>query len=234
MTNGPLQLDAPRLARGGFRDVFQHPDHDHLLVKIVRAASRPAPASGRSWTSAYRRYGLYTPYMREMKEYVAVYARFSGTPRCIQRCYGLVDTNLGLGMVVGKLCAADGGLAPNIASIVQAQGISSRLWQSVGEFLEDIRSHGLVVNDMNPRNVVRALEDGKERLVLVDGLGEKNLLPVRTLAPAFNRMKLDRDIKYFHTRLLRVAAELHWPKRFTLETAHTIRFEEVIDRSPPA
>jgi hypothetical protein len=47
-------------------------------------------------------------------------------------------------------------------------------------------------------------------------------------------MKLDRDIRYFHTRLLRAAAELHWPKRYTRETAHTIRFDEVIDRPPPA
>ncbi len=234
MTKVLLQLDTPRLARGGSRDVYQHPDHDHLLVKIVRAASAKDAASGKPWVGTLRRYGLYTPYVREMKEYIAVHVRSSGSPRCIQRCHGLVDTNLGLGMVVEKLCGADGGLAPNIGRLVRTQGITTQLWESVAEFHEEIRKHRLIVNDMNPSNVVRAIEGGEERLVLVDGLGEKNLIPVRTLIPGLNRYKIERDIKYFNLRLLRYAAELHWPERYTRETARHIPFNEVIDRPPPA
>ncbi len=234
MIKGALQLDTPRLARGGSRDVFQHPDHEHLLVKIVRAASKKGPASDKPWGSAFRRYEFYTPYVREMKEYVAVHVRSHGIPRCIQRCYGLVDTNLGLGMVVEKLCGADGGLAPNIARLVRTHGITTRLWESVAGFHEEIRKHQFIVNDMNPSNVVRALEGGEERFVLVDGLGEKNLIPIRTLIPGLNRYKIERDIKYFNLRLLRIAAELHWPQRYTRETARKIPFKELIDRPPPA
>lgn len=234
MVQEVLQLDTPRLARGGFRDIYQHPERGHLLVKVVRAAGKAEASPDRRWSGVLRRYGIYTPYVREMKEYLAAYVRFSGCPPHIQQCYGFVETNFGLGMVVEKLCGADGELAPNMAKILKAQGIDSRIWGLYEAFHEAVRKHQLIINDMHPSNVVLANEGGKERLVLVDGLGEKAFIPFRTMSASFNRLKIDRDIRYSKIRIKRYVAELYWPGQYDREAAGALRIEDLLDRAPPA
>lgn len=225
----PLQLDAPPLAGGGFREIYQHPGEADLLVKVLRPA-----AAGKAPMGALRRYGIYTQYVREIREYLAVRARNPECPAILQKCYGFVDTSRGLGMVVEKLSGGDGKLAPNIATVARTGGISSRLWELCKGFYEEVRRHDLVIGDLNPRNIVWAVEGGRDRLVLVDGLGEKTFIPLRSFSRAYNRYQIERNIRRSELRIMQYATGQYRPGRISRAMARRLKLDDLLDRPPAA
>jgi hypothetical protein len=227
-----LKLEGPPLAGGGFREIYQHPECEEMLVKVLRPAVIQRGAKGPAWLGALRRYGVYTPYVREVREYLAVHARFQTCPPILQKCYGFIDTDRGLGLVVEKLRGRDGGLAPNVAAIVKSEGISRRLWNLCEAFYEEVRRHNLVIGDLNPRNIVWAVDAGADRLALVDGLGEKTLIPLRSLSAAYNRYQTARGIRRSQLRIMQHAAGLYRPGRISRAMARRLKLEELIDRPP--
>jgi hypothetical protein len=227
-----LKLEEPPLAGGGFREIFQHPGDEDMLVKVLRPAVLQKGAKAPARLGALRRYGVYTPYVREIREYLAVHARFQTCPPILQKCYGFVDTDRGLGMVVEKLRGRDGGLAPNVVAIVRRDGISRRLWDLCEAFYEEVRRHNLVIGDLNPRNIVWAVEGGADRLTLVDGLGEKTLIPLRSLSAAYNRYQTARCIRRSQLRIMQHAAGFSRAERHSRAMARRLKLEELIDRPP--
>src|SRR5215467_3342198 len=84
---------ATPLAVGHLRYVFQHPECDDALIKIMRAdavASRwNAPAR---WHKRLPRTRHYIGYLRELKEYIGARARAPDVDAPIARMIGVVDT----------------------------------------------------------------------------------------------------------------------------------------------
>ena len=96
--------DRKPIATGKTQSVYQHPDDPKLLIKV-----RDLPKLQRAYDRklggmiGYKRpHGLYTTWMRELQHYFSVRVRLGYHPILLQEYHGLVDTDLGLGMVVGR------------------------------------------------------------------------------------------------------------------------------------
>ena len=183
------------LISGANRRVFQHPDNEGWLVKVIREdvvenfrnGGPTKRKKGRSYNYP-RRHGIYTSFFREIDEYLAIKARFDEPILCIQPIFGIVETDLGLGLVVEKLRGRDGNLAPTLLMLVRTFGFTHELRTKFNEYIDMIISRDIVTSDFHPNNIVYASDEMHgERFVLVDGLGEKALIPVNKYSRLINR-----------------------------------------------
>ncbi|WAC19611.1 YrbL family protein [Luteolibacter sp. SL250] len=178
--------DRQPVAQGKQRFVFIHPDHPELIIKVIRpdAVDR---AWGR-WYKMRRCYGQYLSYMREIGEYVATHARDGSSPPFVQRIKGLVDTDMGLGLVLDAVRGADGGLAPSLRAMLTDGTFDREAELALEEFFRNLMASDVIAADLNGGNVVYAQDAGTaSRFVMIDGLGQHNLIPVKRFSRTVNR-----------------------------------------------
>ena len=192
----PSELDpivhlslATALATGNLRHVFDDPRDPALLVKVVRADSveRRWGASA-SWYKRLPRARQYTGFVRELKEYIVAQARNPGRPVPIARMVGLVDTNLGLGLLTEKVRSPEGGMAPTLAARYEREGgFSEAIERDLALFLGDLLACNVIVGDIHAGNIVYGSDSrGGPRFVLIDGFGEKHAFPFTSMSQRLN------------------------------------------------
>lgn len=184
------------VAAGGRRYIYEHPDHPSLLIKVMRPDNLQHRWFNAPWYRRLARTGPYVSYMREFKEYLTS-RRFSDEPSPVARIVGLVDTDQGLGLVSEKVTGDDGRMAPSLESMVKAQGMTPEINALINRLFEEVLRHYVIVNDLHAANVVYGTDSrGGPRLVIIDGFGEKNVLPLTSMSRRHNarraRLKFER------------------------------------------
>lgn len=191
------------LAQGAMRLVFRHPADPALLIKVIAPEAlekRWGPAA--PWFKRRRRYRQYISYLRETEEYIAGCARTDGGFPFAQKIHGFVETDYGLGLVVGALTDRDGRLAPTLSHLTYNDGFDDAARTTLDHFIRDFLASDLIVADLNLKNLVYAWDEKRgHHFVIIDGLGLSSLLPLKALSRIFNRRsKLDR-VKRMHARI---------------------------------
>lgn len=174
------------VAQGHKRFVFQHPNDPDLLIKVWQ----PAVVAER-WNSErpwYRqsRYRQYLSLQREISEHLALAVKFPNGVPVLQKVFGIIDTDYGVGAVVEKLRGRDGGLAPSLAELARCDGVTPQLLDKVERFGEELLRYGIVIGKLHDRNLVLACRDNEERFIMVDGYGEKTAIPIHVWSPWLN------------------------------------------------
>lgn len=199
-----LQLrDARPVAVGQHRAIYVHPDDPALLVKVMR--EEVARERWQRWPKRLQRALHATGYVRELKEYIAVRARHPGRIPPISRMAGVVDTDLGLGLVSELVAGDDGAPGPTLAAIYERErGFQPWLEQALETLLRDLLACEVILGDLHPWNIVHGSDSrGGPRLVVVDGFGEKHLVPIRSLSRAINRWNTRRLFRQMRENLVR-------------------------------
>jgi hypothetical protein len=203
--------DAEVVASGSSRNVYRHPHDPSLLVKVIRpAAIEERFGSGAPWyKSRRRRYRHLIPYLREIREQIAVHALGSGHPPFLQKIVGIVETDMGMGFVVEAVLGRDGNFAPTVAGLIYRGQFDRRARAKLDRFLEDLLASPVIVADLNPSNVVLGYtpEHG-EHFVLIDGIGFKNLIPLQRMSTHINRWGKARKASQFRAAVEALAAEM--------------------------
>jgi hypothetical protein len=191
---------AEPIAVGHLRSVYQHPVHAGELVKVMRAdaVAKRWNAPGR-WHKRLPRTRHYVGYLRELKEYIGARARAPEVDVPIARMIGVVDTDLGLGLISEKVVDANGDLAPTLAAIYEKRGFTPELEAALIAFLRGLLDGNVIVGDMHAWNIVYGSDSrGGPRLVMIDGFGEKHAIPISSMSRAINRYRTQR----LHARML--------------------------------
>lgn len=176
--------DTEPLTKGHNRLVFQHPDHHDLLIKVVSEEfmeRRFGPKA--KWYKKNRRARQFVSYIREVQEYLVSRAYSEHASEYFQKIEGFAETDHGLGLVIKAVRGPDGNLAPTLASLILAGKFDSKLKVDLETTLEKILESHIAVSDLNLGNFVH---DG-ERFVLIDGFGNNNPIPFKTLSKRLNR-----------------------------------------------
>lgn len=204
-----LQLkECTPLARGGKRIVFAHPDAPALLVKVIRPDARLENPKKPSWRKRlfwrFRRFKHYNAFKREVDELIAAYANSGNDrpPSFFQRFYGFLETDLGLGSVTRAELDQDGNYAPTLAELVWQGRFTAPVRNDLNRFIDQFLRHNVVACDFHEGNLVHAWDETHgSHFVIIDGLGDKNLVPLCTLFPRFNRHYKRRRICRMKKRL---------------------------------
>ena len=189
-----VELKAARpLASGAYRDVFQHPGDDGLLIKVIRPLFAKRDAQRANWFEKWQGLGAYKGLMREIANYVVLRERGQHDLPFIQHFAGIVETDFGFGMVVRKVRGRDGGLAPTLAEVVRTRGLDPYLVARIDALRDDVIRHHVVFGDISANNIVEAADaEHGHRLVIIDGLNDRLWLPVNSLSVTFYRAYCDR------------------------------------------
>lgn len=189
---GPVDLNRDLLvAEGGVRLVYRHPDDPGALIKVLRpqcltgfAENKNTPLRQvfRPLSRQHRRFGPYREWYREYEEYLATINRLRRLPECVAEYRGFTNTNYGAGMVVERIVAPDGSVAPTLESVFATHGDGPPLKPLVDRLFEELHQGHTIIKDIRPSNLVVGITPcGKRlRLVVIDGLSDATLVRVKT------------------------------------------------------
>jgi len=197
--------DRTPLATGHLRQVFQHPENPDYLIKVMRAdAVAGRWGAGARWYKRLPRTQHYIGYVREIKEYVAMQARPRGCNAPIARMVGIIETDVGLGLISEKVRDEQGALAPTLAALyARENGFTPLIERELARFLDHLLDANVIVGDMHAWNIVHGSDSrGGPRLVLVDGFGEKHVIPRASMSRRFNAWNTHRLFRRMRAQLI--------------------------------
>ncbi len=193
----PIRLkDQTPVASGALQIVYQHPREPDLLVKVLQLDKMR-----RRWLRKSRglpirrRFGFYNAWVRELNEYIAIRSRApeGEYPEFLQRHYGLTETDLGLGLLVGKVKGRDGALAPTLGQVVSKHGLSADLRGKIADLRRRVEALNLVTTDISVNNILLAWSERHgDHLVIIEGLGDNTLIPIKSMSRHLNRRSIRR------------------------------------------
>jgi hypothetical protein len=190
------------VAVGHLRYVFQHPTEPDFLIKIMRPDAIEERWTNGPWYRRFSRMSYYNGFVREFKEYVSSIAASPSGVSPLARIVGVEMTDLGLGQIVEKVRSDDGSLAPTLNAWVRIDGFTPAIEAAMADFLARLLEHNVIAADLHEWNVVQGSDSrGGPHLLMIDGFGEKNIVPHSSMS---RRHNAKRTLKRYERMLARV------------------------------
>ncbi len=173
------------VASGNNRDVFAHPDDADLLIKTVKPEALEKRSSPDAhWSKRrFRRYKHYHTFLRECQEHLVSRLDDAGLTGFVHTVVGFVDTDRGLGIVTRAERDHAGGYAKTFARLIEEDLYDDQARRALDHFTRDFLASPVIVTDLSIRNMVYSYSgENGPRFVLIDGFGEKNLIPFNSIS----------------------------------------------------
>lgn len=205
------------VAIGRQRYVYVHPDDPGLIVKVVTEGyvARRSDKGGRPykrWHKNYIRSRHHQVFLREIKEHLALRAAESALPRYVQEIVGFVETDVGMGVVSRAVRDRSGNLAPTLRTLLEEGRFDETARRHLDEFFEWLLKSVVVIGDLNAGNLVYGYDRAHgDHFVVIDGIGDKNIIPLSSMSTRLNRMSKERRIKRINQEIARTASKLAAP-----------------------
>lgn len=124
----------------------------------------------------------------------------------VSRCFGFVDTDMGRGLSSELIRDSDGRISITLKQYVWERGYTPDCQAAVDVLCKHWLAHCVPSRDILVHNVVvqRDVSEAGEnirRLVVIDGLGSSNVIPLRWQPRALRQKKTQRKIDNFHQRI---------------------------------
>ena len=190
-------------AIGGTRLCFIHPEDSNKCIKVLREDR--TPQTRRQLTKGIKKLRPvkhWDDQQKELTAYRQLLAR--DTPALwhhIPEFFGSVETDLGLGIITRIFRNFDGKFPRNLEEEVP-QGVDDSLTKGIADFKSWLRRELVVTRDLLPHNIIVVRDSAQHcRLMIVDGLGNSEWIPVSTWFRSFARRKIERKISKFNHRV---------------------------------
>jgi hypothetical protein len=188
------------LASGAKRYVFAHPQDPGLIIKVFRpdqlARWWPTPVP---WRRRRRRYQHLATFLHELREQIAARAADALPSRHLQNIVGLADTDMGPGLVYEIVTDADGAPAPTLGHVVFSGAYGEPHAAALAAFETWLLASPIVLSELHLGNIVMAAgETGAPLLVLIDGIGDKAIIPLKSHLGWLNRFYKKRYLRKVH------------------------------------
>ncbi|MFQ6552813.1 YrbL family protein [Aestuariibius insulae] len=171
----PLPIPADRLeavARGSERVVYRLAERPGVLLKIAKGRPQTPPP-------VYRYEQALWDARRHLQD----------VP--LPQIFGTVPTELGLAQVVEEI--ADGeGRSRTLASLATDGPLTDATLERLTEFARRAIEMGIPIHDPRARNLLYGVRDGEAAFVIVDGFGDRALVPLKRWLPWLNARVLNR------------------------------------------
>ena len=186
---------------GGTRYCFQHPEHRNRCVKVLRP-----DRTGEARKLLRRDFKRFLParflddQRKEIKAYGELMPQASEALwRHVPRYHGTVATDMGIGIVTQLMRNSDGSWPRNLEQLLP-EGMDPALEAGIEEFVKAVRELRILSRNLLPHNIIAVREGDRYRVMLVDGIGNSELLPVSSHWNFFADRKTARKIARFRER----------------------------------
>lgn len=191
-------------ACGGNRACYVDPRDEDRCIKVPLegsdAASKRTRAAG---LKRWRPLVYYDDNLREQQTYRRI-ERYLGEQvwESLPRCYGLVKTDLGIGIVTDLVRNADRSISICLKTKLRKTGYDQCFRSAVAAFQDYLYRSALPTRDLLLHNLV-AQDDssGNFRVFLIDGFGSADPLPYAYWSKSLARAKVRRKCEKLQVKI---------------------------------
>ncbi|MFC3153098.1 YrbL family protein [Litoribrevibacter euphylliae] len=190
------------VAKGGERDVFVHPENKAWLVKVYHQRFYDVHQKKYPIIMRFRRLKRYWSLVNELIEFIGIREKSSVETKYLQTIVGMVDTDLGIGMIVSAVLSEEGDLAPTLKDLVknkQYQPMHAEALEALFQWMIDTH---IIIRDFSLNNLVWSYQD--QCFVIIDGIGSKATLSLRSFSKSYNQKANKKRVEKFRSRLAKV------------------------------
>ena len=199
--------DAVPFARGGNRLCYVHPQNPDICIKLPRNdVDLSVKRARKGLKGRLKPASSFDDNRQEARTLTEMHDRIGDSLReFVPRFLGWVETDLGPGVAVDLIRDADGAIALPLKQYVWERGFDADLRTALAEFStywirERVPSRELLLHNV----VARRLPSDALRLVVIDGLGNADLLPLSRWSPHLARRKSVRKTERLRARIERL------------------------------
>lgn len=182
-------------AQGGNRLCFIDPRDSNRIIKVLRPdRSADIKRAKQSFPRNLKPLRYFDENWQEQRVYQKIQAAVGDAAYdLIPRCYGLVATDCGPGLVTEMIKDDDGRVSLSLKQCIWQQGKARSLMAVVEDFVQRWGELGVPSRNLLLHNiVVQQSADGPTRLVVIDGLGWADIVPLAYRCPRLARWKAQR------------------------------------------
>jgi len=198
------------IASGTIRAVYEHPENSSLLIKIIHPENSARHRENKTaWYKRRQRLRQYTLYLREISEYIAAYAQNQQSAVHSQKIVGLMETDLGLGLVTEAARDRDGNLAPSLGVLIKTGAFDAAAAGALVDFSHWLFDSSIIIADLHAGNIVYAFDETLgDHFVMIDGIGSSNLIPFKSWSKRANLHSKKKKIRKLCRKIARNDAKL--------------------------
>ncbi|WP_019671979.1 YrbL family protein [Psychrobacter lutiphocae] len=201
------------LGKGTQKLVYAYPEDDGKVIKIMRPEN--ATADGGRATQhhlrSHRHQGIYRQFRRELLQYLQLCKNHYSQNQYIfpiETVHGFIGTNQGLGLVTEKIISPT-GQSLTLEHLLIKGLYGDEQQQALARFFDDCCDFHVVFGEINIGGIMYTEQrQGRPEFVLVDGIGEKLLIPFRSMSKSINtknirkvEQRIYQDIIEYQTKL---------------------------------
>ncbi|NSX53233.1 YrbL family protein [Parasulfitobacter algicola] len=182
------------IAKGGKKDVYQHPHDDGLLIKVISDRRQKKEACRGLW-ERLKKPSYTREYLREI-DMVYRTVKKAGNydkPLPIPSIIGLIHTSKGLGLTCEKICDGHGDLAQTLRQIIKQGEFDDIMLNKFNNFVQACFDLQVVTTDLMQDNVVYDRKNDCFRAI--DGFGELTAIPLRVWFRSLNDRRLQQQFQ---------------------------------------
>lgn len=112
----------------------------------------------------------------------------------IPKTYGVVQTDLGPGLLVENITDAGGQPGPTLFDLC-AVGLDAGHLHHLNELARELFERQIVAADLHEKNIVFGTRGVRAAFFVVDGYGERNVIPIRSLFRFVNDYSLNKRMR---------------------------------------
>jgi len=177
-----LELSAATLVgKGLHREVHVHPDDDSKCVKVVVL---------RGEEETRREQAYYRFLQRRNIDWIS-----------LPQFYGNEETNMGPGAVFDLIRDDDGQVSKTLAFYLDNLSSTPELVESISQALiklkRDLLEQNIITMTLKPKNIVVQKHRDRLRCLIIDNIGNSDILPISSYVRFFGRKKIERKWEKF-------------------------------------
>ena len=190
-----FESEQDAFARGGNRLCFVDPRNSNHCVKVASPERAPAiKKSQQAFPMSLKPLRCFDDNEEEHRIYQYIQRQIGESAyELIPRCFGFVDTNFGRGLCSEIITDSDGKISVTLKQYVWQFGFTEELKAAVAYFQRQWSLLGMPSRNLLLHNIVVQQDSTKIiRLVVIDGLGWSDLIPLAYWFPVLAKSKASR------------------------------------------
>lgn len=187
------------IAHGKQRSVYKFPNDEQLLIKL--AEHDDGHGSQPRHREFLRRYFPSVRYRHifceiEHETSIKIHATLKGIRSPIAPTRGVFKANNAVGLVVKQISLKNGEVGPTLHELISQGRFDDKALSALNVFARSFFTLGVIAGDVHAKNIVWGDHNGEFVPFLVDGYGDRNLVPLKTYITWFKYRKLHKCFKH--------------------------------------
>lgn len=194
------------LGEGTQKLVYEHPSDPYKVIKVMKPENATSDGGRANQNSlrSNRSQGIYRQFRRELLQYLQLckntYSQKIFTFP-IETVYGFIATNKGLGLVTEKITSPN-GLPISLNELSQKNKLEAKHNEALKAFFDKCCEMHIVFGEVNIAGIMYTEQrQGFPEFVLVDGIGEKLIIPFRSMSKTINTFNIRKVEKLIRSQI---------------------------------